>query len=210
MKDLLFIHGWAFSSKVFEGLPGLKVDLPAHGASTENYRDLDSLLWSIARRIPDQSHVVGWSLGGSLALLLALRFPRKVKNLLLIGTTPFFGGAWHRRNIRAFKAKVKREGVDFFRKIAYGGNFRDRFAEKEGLRLLDDYINLDLRSLLPSVKKKVLIVHGTADEVVPPTEALKLHTLIKDSKLIFLPGGHYPFGNEKGLFLEVLKVCRNL
>jgi len=40
--------------------------------------------------------VVGWSMGGTLALLLALLFPSKVEALLLIGATACFSCLWER------------------------------------------------------------------------------------------------------------------
>jgi len=83
----VFIHGWAFSSKVFEGLRGIKPDLPAHGSNAKSYTSLRDVVTEIALSLPSRHDVVGWSLGGSIALLLALHFPSKVRRLFLIGTS---------------------------------------------------------------------------------------------------------------------------
>lgn len=202
----LFIHGWAFSSKVFDGLVGIKVDLPAHGSNTEPYRGLERLVEDVALSLPGRHDLVGWSLGGSIALMLALRFPSKVNRLFLIGTSPFFGGAWPERNIKAFKLKIRREGISAFRRMAYPHPFEDRMEEEEGMRMLEDYINLDLRDRLPYLRKEVFVIQGERDTVVPLGEALKLRNLIKGSKLIILPGDHFPAQDERGLLSTLLKV----
>ena len=208
--DTLFLHGWAFSSKVFSAVEGIKPDLPGHGNNKDRYRGFEKLAEDIAFRLPAKYRIVGWSLGGSLALILALKFPAKVKELVLIGTSPFFGGAWDERNLRAFKLRVKKEGVAFFRKLAFPKPFEDTVELSVCLRMLEDYIRLDLRNALPYLKSRVFVIHGENDSVVPVEDAFKLHTLIKDSKLIILPGGHFPFENERSLLSTVLKVRSNL
>ena len=182
------------------------MDLPAHGAGPGSYRDFDRLVEDIALSLPAGHDLVGWSLGGSVALMLALRFPQKVERLFLIGVSPFFGEAWPESNIKAFKLKIKREGVHSFRRMAYPGCFDDAVNEKAALRMLDDYIRLDLRPCLPYLKKETFIIQGEMDTIVPVREAIKLHSLIKRSKLIILPGGHFPARDEMGLLSTLLKV----
>jgi len=206
LRRPVFIHGWAFSSKVFQDLSGVKVNLPAHGHDPEPYRGLESFVERLALSLPCKHDVVGWSLGGSIALMLGLRFPSKVSRIFLVGTSPFFGGAWPERNLRAFKLKIKKEGVQAFRRMAYPREFDDPMDEKEAMKILDDYINLDLRSRLPFLKKKVFIIHGENDPIVPPAEAFKLLNLVKGSKLIILPGGHFPAEDEKGLLSALLQI----
>ncbi len=210
LRDPLFIHGWAFSSKVFGSLPGIKVNLPSHGDSTETYRGLEEAVKSVALSLPSKHDVVGWSLGGSLAILLALSFPSKVRRVFLIGTSPYFGGAWSESNLRAFRLKVKREGVEGFRRMAFGKDFEDRVELAGALRMLEDYVNLDLRDRLTSLRKEVFILQGEEDPIVPVGESFKLYTLIRRSKLIILPGGHLPFEDERSLLSSLLKVSRHL
>ncbi len=204
MKLPLFIHGWAFSSKVFFPFTGIKPDLPAHGGSNEIYTDLDKTVAKLALTIPDKRDVVGWSLGGSLAILLAFKFPEKVKRLFLIGTSPFFGKAWPEENLRAFKIMIRKKGVSAFRSMVIP-NFKDRIEEKYAMKMLEDYINLDLRDIIPVVKKEVFILQGEKDPIVPVKEAFILHSLFKRSKLIILPGGHFPAEDERAVISSLLK-----
>jgi len=191
---------------VFADLHGIKHDLPAHGTSREPYRNMEEVVEEIALRLPSRHDVVGWSLGGSLALLLALRFPSKVRRLILLGTSPHFGGAWSEKNLRAFRLMIRRRGVSAYREMITSG-FEDRVEEGSALRMLEDYIALDLRPIIPLIEKEVFILQGERDQIVPVREALTLHNLLKRSKLIILPGGHFPAEDEKAAVSALLKGC---
>ncbi len=211
MKTLVnpvFLHGWGFSSKVFEGFGGIKIDLPFHGSSKFDYEGIESLVDDIALTLGNKHDVVGWSMGGSLALLLACRYPTKVSRVFVIGATPCFGKAWSRKNIRAFLAMIKREGMkglERFRLSAYSEPFDDEIKLEGALGFLEDYINLDLTYLLPYLDKEVFIIHGGDDPVTPLSEAFKLYNLLRDAKLFILPGGHLPVRDEKDFIRKVLK-----
>ncbi|MDQ7082198.1 MAG: alpha/beta fold hydrolase [Aquificota bacterium] len=124
----VFIHGWAFSSKVFGKLPGIKVELPGHGKNEGRYESLLRTAQDIALSLPGIHDLIGWSLGGSIALLIASLFPDKVRRLFLIGTSPTSEERGKKRTLRAFKLRVKREGVEVFRSMAYHHRFEDRLS----------------------------------------------------------------------------------
>jgi len=204
LKNPIFIHGWAFSSKVFKDFRGIKYDLPDHGRNKNPYESIEKIVEDL-RKITFAKHdLVGWSLGGSLALLFAYKYPERVNRLFLIGTTPYFKVAWNEKNVRAMKLLIKKKGIKAFRELAYG-DFEDFFEENRGMKLLDDYVNLNLYPILPYIKKEVFLIHGTEDKIVPPSEAYKLHKRLKCSKLILLGGGHFPVKNEEHLRKAVFK-----
>jgi 2-succinyl-6-hydroxy-2,4-cyclohexadiene-1-carboxylate synthase len=62
------------------------IDLPGHGGSGEVRADLDQTAELVASSI-DRSIVIGYSLGGRVALHLALRHPQLVERLVVIGAT---------------------------------------------------------------------------------------------------------------------------
>ena len=202
----LYIHGWGFSSKVFKEFTGIKPDLPGHGRNTSPYRGLDEVVGYLADLIRDRSDIVGWSMGASLALLLALKYPERVRRIFLIGGTPCFRRAWKESNLRAFRLMIRKRGISAFRELAGFENFNDSVQMETLLRMLDDYINLDLSGKLGSVRSKVLIIHGEEDRVVPPSEALKLKDELPDSDVIILKGGHFPLRNERDLIQAVFQV----
>jgi pimeloyl-[acyl-carrier protein] methyl ester esterase len=191
---------------VFKGFRGIKPDLPGHGTNTEPYTSFVEMAKRIALSLPSRHDVVGWSLGGSVALMVALLFPSKVNRLFLIGTTPYFRGAWREANIRAFRLMIKREGVRAFRRMALGEAFEDRVETDSALRMLEDYLNLNLVNLLPLLRAETFIIHGSLDRVVPLKEAFRIKNLVKKGKLIILPGGHLPVRDEGDFIRKVFKV----
>jgi pimeloyl-[acyl-carrier protein] methyl ester esterase len=203
---LVFIHGFGFSSEVFKAFPGLKIELPFHGTSKLKGTKLRAVAQEIASSIPNKSIVLGWSMGGTLALLLALLFPSKVKALLLIGATACFPCLWDRKNLKGFLLRLRKEREEFlkeFRKRAYPKPF-DAEVELEGaLELLEDYLSADLRSYVPNIKKPILLLHGTEDPIVPLIGALELYNLSKNAKLITFAGGHFP--ENEAIIFKVLK-----
>ena len=98
---LVFLHGFLGSGAdwlpVAESFSGdfscILPDLPGHGQNTEIRADevLDYDLFSdgLARTLPPQAvDLVGYSLGGRVALYFALKYPERVKRLVLESTSP--------------------------------------------------------------------------------------------------------------------------
>ncbi len=207
----VFFHGFGFSSKVFASLPGIKIDLPFHGKSNLKGKDLRTVAQEVAPMVPKQSIVVGWSMGGTLALLLALLFPSKVKALLLIGATACFPCLWDAKNLKGFLLRLRREREAFlkdFRRRAYPKPFEEELVFDGALELLEDYFSMDLRSHIPFIKKPLLLLHGLHDPVVPLMGALELYNLSREAKLITFVGGHFP--EDESVIFKVLKSLWHL
>jgi pimeloyl-[acyl-carrier protein] methyl ester esterase len=97
--NLVLLHGWGLNLAVWDGLVDelaarytlTLVDLPGHGLSSHDSADnIASMADQVAAVIPPQSTVLGWSLGGQVALQLATHHADKVAALILIATTPKF------------------------------------------------------------------------------------------------------------------------
>lgn len=98
-EDIVLLHGWGANRSVWSPLlDSLKnklrchlVDLPGCGLAQENQVvEFDALLDELAQQLPDQAIYCGWSLGGLIAMVMAHRYPRKVKRLLTIASSPCF------------------------------------------------------------------------------------------------------------------------
>src|SRR4051812_10260608 len=98
-QNLVLLHGWGMNATVWKDLvaslaPHFRVhgvDLPGYGRSppVEPYT-LAQITDQLASALPSSVIICGWSLGGLLALNLALHASRKVERLVLIATTPRF------------------------------------------------------------------------------------------------------------------------
>ncbi len=109
-RTLVLLHGWALNSRVFDTLAAtlerdfslLALDLPGHGRSAEpdSLRQRGWTLPALAAlalpQVPHGALLLGWSLGGQVALQLAHDAPGHVAGLVLVSTTPRFtqGDGW--------------------------------------------------------------------------------------------------------------------
>ncbi len=94
-EPLVLLHGWGFDSRSWEPLlPWLRqysdviaLDLPGFGDSPScTDFSLDAVLDAIAQSLPVQAALVGWSLGGMLAVALAARHPERITRVVTLGS----------------------------------------------------------------------------------------------------------------------------
>ncbi|MGH8370660.1 MAG: alpha/beta fold hydrolase, partial [Gammaproteobacteria bacterium] len=98
--DLVLVHGWGVNSAVWQSVLPLLirryrvtcVDLPGHGAShdTSMSAPLTAVAQQVLAVVPQSAIWLGWSLGGLIALQVALQAPAQVRGLILSNTTPRF------------------------------------------------------------------------------------------------------------------------
>jgi pimeloyl-[acyl-carrier protein] methyl ester esterase len=98
--DVVLLHGWALHGGMWG--PWLEplaerarlhfIDLPGHGRSPwpEGVASLRDLAQAVSPHVPAGAAVLGWSLGGMVALELARTRPGDLAALVLVATTPCF------------------------------------------------------------------------------------------------------------------------
>ena len=104
--DLVLLHGWGLNLRVWDGLIRemansfriITVDLPGHGRSAWNPKACTpaAQAWQVHAALESVStrySLLGWSLGGQIALDLAAAVPGSVERLVLVATTPRFAVA---------------------------------------------------------------------------------------------------------------------
>jgi len=168
---------------------------------------LDHLGW-------ERAHVAGISLGGLVAVEIALAARPRVRSLALLSTFPGGGLTWRptwesmvlmpqvlfgrgRRQLaalqrqllsKAFLAGVDREVLtrEMRSRLGPRSPSRSSLAQFVGLMLNDPRERLGELAGLPT-----LVVHGGADIVLPPRLGRRLAQSIPGSRLVMLPGaGH--------------------
>lgn len=226
--DLVLLHGWALHGGMWGPwldrlLPEHRlhvVDLPGHGRSgwTVEIRDLADLAQAVLPSIPRGAAVLGWSLGGLLALQLAKQHPRHLRALLLVATTPRFlaGPDWahglepevldefsrglaqdYRATVRNFLALQTRgdehalETLRMLRSRLAAHGEPDRGALAVGLDILR---STDLRAALPGIARPALVMAGEHDRITPPDAGRALATGLPLARFRLLERcGHAPF-----------------
>ena len=102
-RDLVLLHGWSLNLGVWSGLVRqlvpqfrvIAVDLPGHGRSDWDPRAATpaAQAWRVHETLAPLTTryaLLGWSLGGQVALDLAAALPAGIERLALIATTPKF------------------------------------------------------------------------------------------------------------------------
>lgn len=235
MKPLVFLHGWAQSRQAwfqqFDAFPGaLFLNLPGHGGADD--APADDWVEIIAQQLPDKPCVlVGWSLGGMLALELARQLPERIGALALVSATPCFrnkddwAAGCDEGLLAGFEAAVNSASARtlnrFFALMLHGDDLnrgdynalakqavnRNHPPSPAGMRGgLDLLAGLDNRRKLGELTVPALILHGEQDAIVSAQAALRMAELIPEHQLHLFPDcGHAPFLTQPELFNKYLK-----
>lgn len=133
-----------------------------------------------------QAYFLGVSMGGRIALDIALRYPDFVKKMVLVST-----GSRRIRTLRRFMKIDILPKIPLLRKSYH----HPYFAYNRQRKASSTYTIIDK---LHEITIPTLILHGKQDTITPPKLAEELHAGIKASKLTFFEGGHlFLFKNQK-------------
>lgn len=219
---MVFLHGWGTHPVIWEPLleqfPGARA-LPLPGyAESEPAFTLESMAAGIAAQMEPGTTLVGWSLGGQVAVRLALDFPEKVARLTLIAATPCFvsRGDWP-HGVAAeifdqFAANLAEDYAGTIRRFlslqAQGSSGMREVLSQLRRKLLDQprpaagvletglaiLQNLDLRDVAGKLDKPLTLVHGSSDKLAPVAAARWLAQAAPGAALHEIEGaGHAPF-----------------
>jgi pimeloyl-[acyl-carrier protein] methyl ester esterase len=173
--------------------------------------------------------LLGWSLGGLIAIRLARRLPQRIHRLVLVGTTPRFvtGPDWpwaveppvlqsfgqnlagdYRRTVRDFLALQVRgdehalELLRTLKRRVFAHGEPDPGALRQGLELL---AKTDLRADLPHIRLPTLVIAGERDRLTPAEAGARLAEAIAGACFMSIPGAaHAPFLSHRRQFLDGL------
>lgn len=244
VTDLVLLHGWGMNSAVWQ--PVLEqleksfrvtlIDLPGHGYSQNSHSQnsysqnsysceskrlngsLDEWVTAIEAVLPDKSILMGWSLGGLLAMQLTLQYPDRFSGVIMITATPSFMQrddwpcAMQKNTLENFadnlKSNIKStlnrflslqiQGCDDARNLLkqLKAGFASRPQAEEhaletGLSFLHD---IDIRNELASLSIPSLWIYGEKDTLVPACSSQSIANLLPGSTVKQIKGaGHVPF-----------------
>jgi acyl transferase domain-containing protein/acyl-CoA synthetase (AMP-forming)/AMP-acid ligase II/pimeloyl-ACP methyl ester carboxylesterase/acyl carrier protein len=163
-------------------------------------RGVASLLSSMSRGVPVD--LVGWSLGGFVAQLIAAEAPASVRTLTLINTTDCLGlgltsAADQEALLLRMQTDLQRglanlsagEAAEIERLVYWGSATRTALQGLQSSSMIHEF---DHRGGGAKIRASTLIVAGENDLPVPLFHARRLHETISGSKLVVLPNvGHY-------------------
>jgi len=238
---LVLLHGLAMHSGVWGPLVGRlagrfrvhAVDLPGHGHSALAAPfTLDSACAAVSSSIPVDAHpliVVGWSLGGLVAMRWARQEPARVGRVALVATTPRFaaGADWPHgvpaQTLARFGDELHVEWkitIQRFLALQLQGSEHGRatlaamrqqvFARGEPspdalFGALDAIVTTDLRAEVPDIAQPALVIAGERDTLALPAAARWLGERLPDASFSPIEGAaHVPFLSHPDAFAAAL------
>ena len=236
-RPLVMLHGWAMHGGMFQDLADAlakeaevwRVDLPGHGLSrAEPLAQAEELVSAL---LPEGCVLLGWSLGGQIALRLAHALGPRVGALILLSSTPRFvsapdwQGGMESEVLEQFGADLLRHPtatVQRFLALQVRGlpdmrpalaRLRAELAARPAARpgaLAEGLARLretDLRSLVPQVAQPTLVLHGTADRLTPAAAGRWLATHLPHARLAEIgQAAHAPFFSRPAQTLAALRA----
>jgi DNA-binding SARP family transcriptional activator/pimeloyl-ACP methyl ester carboxylesterase len=154
----------------------------------------------------ERVHVLGWSEGGPLGILLAAMHPERVESLVLYGTQACFRRApdypWGEtpQDIEAFAAAIERDWgtLDSSARFAPGGDsaFARRWAAYQkaaaspsaAAALLSANYAIDIRRLLPEIRVPTLVLNRRDDPIAPAEAGRYMAERIPGARFVALEG----------------------
>lgn len=230
----VFLHGFGGDSETWSGLAKglagraftIAYDLPGHGRSGDHPdRSPDDMAKSIAadlgRRGLDGIHLVGHSMGGAVAFLIARGQPERIKSLCLIAPGGF-GPEINQRLLRRFANACEPEEMLIALEQMVGWSFRlprkmapmlaagrrDPACRARLLEILDHLVDGDEQRRLPvgdltKLPFPIRVIWGTQDRVLPTRQSHRLPGIVATH--VFERVGHMAHLEIPDKVLKILK-----
>jgi pimeloyl-[acyl-carrier protein] methyl ester esterase len=228
---LVLLHGWGLNVRVWDGLTAalcerfriIAVDLPGHGRSVwvpqrSSLAEQAAQIAETVGAITAEYSLLGWSLGGQMALQLAATADQAPDRLVLIATTPRLtaGPDWphgapperlaaqaqgletdYRRTVSDFLELQVRgsagsaAALEQLRAALFAHGYPGVAALARGLELLRE---TDLRPLLANITLPTLVIAGQYDRVTLPGASHALADALANTRYVEIRrAAHAPF-----------------
>ncbi len=237
--DIVLLHGWGLHADIWEETTQrlatvfrvTLIDLPGHGrsAAMDGTFDLGALAAAVAAVAPSRAVWLGWSLGGMVAMRLAIEHPERVAGLILVASSPQFvrsadwPHAMEMQVLEAFTQMLEQDYHDtlqrflalqtlgsarggetlrFLRELASRHRSPPPATLRSGLAILRD---ANLRPRLREIVCPVQLIFGQRDALVPLAEALDIKEIWPNARWHAIKGAaHAPFLSHPDDFFAVV------
>jgi pimeloyl-[acyl-carrier protein] methyl ester esterase len=240
-RPLVMIHGWAMHSGVWRGFVQqlaqhrqvICLDLPGHGRSgmLAEYT-LESVAEALFKAIElEKFSLLGWSLGGLIAIEMAHRSPRQVASLSILASNPKFvkSADWigvkpevldgfaaqlsidTRQTLLRFLA-LQVNGLPDGKQLLQSLKLAIMECDSPSLPVLQAALRIlklsDLRAKLRQFNGPVSLIQGDKDPLVSLGCALAMRQIQPEIQIHVLDrAGHAPFLTHSGQLLDILKAA---
>ena len=214
--SLVLLHGWAFNSDIFQSLIDkykanyriTVIDLPGHGRSRDIDGNIESWCNELTKIIPEQSILLGWSLGGLLSTYIASQI--EISKLILVAATPCLinNENWNygisSEVFDQFAINLKNDSTKSLKRFV-SLQSKDKSQLQELYKSIQKYpashsalntgleiiINSDLRDIYKDITVPKTTILGSLDTLVPVK--IKEWYEAVGSQTSIIRSGHLPF-----------------
>jgi pimeloyl-[acyl-carrier protein] methyl ester esterase len=216
VKHLVLLHGWAGHSQLWGDFAA---QLPPHYRVTLvdlPWRDnLEAISDEIVAALDGESfYLLGWSLGGTVALDIAARYANRVQGVILMATNPCFVATetWAGMPVETFDAFAEQLHANPVMTLqrflalqlqsspAFLKDAKARFSLKPAPELVDLETSLallktsDLRTFLADLNCPIAVILSDNDALIPVEVGQQMQTLQPNLHLTVLRNAtHIPF-----------------
>lgn len=224
MLPLIFLHGALGTQKQFAAwmqslssdVSVYAFDFEGHGAATSDKDfsiDLftDNVLDFMETHQLEKVHLVGYSMGGYVALNFALKYPDKVHKIITLGTKFDWTSDFAAQEVKLLNPETIEAKVPKFAHLLdsiHTANHWKEVVKKTAQLMLglgaDKALSLPILATLPH---ETLIAVGANDHMVTLSESEKVVNLLPNGTLCVLP--ETPHAIEKAditLWIDTIKV----
>lgn len=208
LKKVLILHGWTYSIEKWspfikalkdKGFNPELLTIPGLTEKLESVWNINNYVeWLLKKIKKEKVILLGHSNGGRILLSFAIKYPEKVKHLILIDSA----GIYHNELPIRLKRFVFKTIANIGRRITKSESLRKTLYklsresdyEKASPIVKQTMVNLitfDISSFLSKVKIPTLIIWGGQDKATPLSDGKLMHKLIKGSKLFIIKSARH-------------------
>ncbi|WP_336490787.1 alpha/beta fold hydrolase [Methylobacterium nigriterrae] len=215
---VLLVHGGLANSDYFgavipflvdEGFRVIAVDSRGHGRSTRSAQpysyelmasDLVAMLDAL--RIP-KADLVGWSDGGIIGIVMAIRHPRRLNRVFAFGANTIPEGVISNfAQAGVFAAFEKRASGEYRKLSPTPGEYESFLKQIHEMWATQPHITTEQ---LKMIRTQIVIADGRYDEAIKQSHDRYLAGTIPDARLVILPGvSHFAMLQNPPLFARAV------
>lgn len=199
-EPIILLHGNGENSGYFQGQIDVfskwyhvfALDTRGHGETPRGDRPFtirqfaEDLLCFMDDHQIEKAHLLGFSDGGNIALIFALRYPERVDRLILNGANLNADGV--RRSVQ-IPIEIGYRMARLFSRKSESAKWK---AEMLGLMVNDPDVDPEE---LKEIRAKTLVIAGTED-MIRESHTRLIAESISDSQLVLIPGSHFIAGEN--------------
>lgn len=238
-QQLVLLHGWMSQPSCWDMLVPYLIDyqvshliLPGHHpfASDATFKNPTQLLADLAENIPPRATVLAWSLGGTLAQLVAATYPDKIAHLICVCSNLKFVASddWpygmQAQQFAQFSQDFDDDPQTCVKKFIglqsmgdshssalrqhlkrCSPDLQDTDELRAGLQMLGAS---DTREMIQGFDKPVSFIAGQNDQLASAESLEASSQLVKDGRFYCVAGSaHAPMLSQPKLLAHLLKEC---